>query len=189
MRTEGSVLPRDFYLRPTLDVARDLLGKVFVRRLGAETFSGRIVEVEAYHQEGDEASHSHRGPTPRNEAMFREGGCLYVYFTYGMHYCMNVVTEAAGVGAAVLIRAMEPVSGIAAMQRNRGGRGLRELCNGPANCCQAFAVGRDNNGAPLGGPEFRILDAPRISETSVLYSRRIGIRKSVELEWRMVVTE
>jgi DNA-3-methyladenine glycosylase len=187
MSTEGRVLPRKFYLRPTLLVARELLGKVFVRQLGGETLSGRIVEVEAYHQEGDEASHSFRGPTPRNEVMFREGGCLYVYFNYGMHYCMNVVTEAPGVGAAVLIRAVEALDGIETMQANRGGRGLRELCNGPAKCCQAFAIGRVDNGASLAGPEFRILDAPSIPDSSILFTPRIGIRKSVELEWRMVV--
>ncbi|MDT8324338.1 MAG: DNA-3-methyladenine glycosylase, partial [Bacteroidota bacterium] len=127
------LLSPEFYRRPTLSVARDLLGKVFVRRDGKRLLSGRIVEVEAYHQDGDEAAHSFGGERGRNRVMFRDGGVLYVYFTYGMHFCMNVVTEREGTGAAVLIRALEPLDGVALMRANRGaGKSDFELTNAPA---------------------------------------------------------
>jgi DNA-3-methyladenine glycosylase len=180
-------LPVSFYRRPTLTVARELLGMIFARRVGGEILAGRIVEVEAYHEDGDEASHSFRGRTPRNAVMYRPGGCLYVYFTYGMHYCMNAVTEGEGVGAAVLIRAIEPLEGIDIMRRNRGVARLRDIASGPAKCCQAFAVGRAENGASLRSPALRILDAEPIPDSEILYSPRIGIRRSVELDWRVSI--
>ncbi|MBL0174393.1 MAG: DNA-3-methyladenine glycosylase [Ignavibacteria bacterium] len=180
-------LPVSFYRRPTLTVARELLGKIFERCVGNDVLIGRITEVEAYHEDGDEASHSFRGRTPRNAVMYRPGGCLYVYFTYGMHYCMNVVTEGPGVGAAVLIRAIEPLAGIDVMRRHRGVERLRDIASGPGKCCQAFAVGRAEDGASLRSPALRIVDAEEIPDSEILLSRRIGIRKSVELEWRMSV--
>jgi len=112
-------LPRSFYLRPTLTVARDLLGKYFVRQHKGQTLVGKIVEAEAYHGKHDPASHAYRGRTRRNDAMFMEGGHLYVYFTYGMHFCANVVTGKEGTGEAVLIRAVEPLKGIDVMMKNR----------------------------------------------------------------------
>lgn len=112
-------LPRSFYLRPTLRVARDLLGKYFVRQYKGKTLLGKIVEAEAYRGKHDAASHAYRGRTKRNDVMFMEGGHLYVYFTYGMHFCANVVTGKAGTGEAVLIRAIEPLKGIDVMIRNR----------------------------------------------------------------------
>ena len=112
-------LPRSFYLRPTLTVARDLLGKYFVRQHKGHTLVGKIVEAEAYRGKHDPASHAYRGRTRRNAAMFREGGYLYVYFTYGMHFCANVVTGKEGSGEAVLIRAIEPLKGIDVMMKNR----------------------------------------------------------------------
>jgi DNA-3-methyladenine glycosylase len=112
-------LPRSFYLRPTLTVARDLLGKHFVRHYKGTTLIGKIVEAEAYRGKHDPASHACRGRTKRNDAMFMEGGHLYVYFTYGMHFCANVVTGKEGNGEAVLIRAIEPLKGIDAMMKNR----------------------------------------------------------------------
>ena len=122
-------LLRSFYLRPTLVVAKDLLGKYLIRMSHGKTLAGMIVEVEAYLGEKDAASHAFRGRTKRNEVMFRNGGHLYVYFTYGMHYCCNVVTGGKGKGRAVLIRGIEPVEGIEAMAKNRGRRiGVMEQC-------------------------------------------------------------
>ncbi len=112
-------LPRSFYTRPTITVAKELLGKIFVRKIGKKILSGRIVEVEAYLR-NDPACHAFRGMTERNRVMFNEGGYLYVYFTYGMHYCANIVTYKEGIGEAVLIRAVEPVDGIEVMIKNRG---------------------------------------------------------------------
>lgn len=114
-------LPRPFSLRPTVRVAKDLLGKLLVRKFGKNYLVGKIVEVEAY-CEGDPASHSYRGKTKRNEVMFREGTHLYVYFTYGMHFCSNVVTRKKGVGEAVLIQAVEPIEGVERMKENRSKR-------------------------------------------------------------------
>src|SRR5437660_1070396 len=167
-----SKLPRSFYLRPTLTVAKDLLGKNLFRRIGNRFLIGKIVEVEAYLGELDPASHAYRGMTPRNEVMFRAGGHLYVYFTYGMHFCCNVVTEQKGKGRAVLLRAVEPVEGIDLMVRNREWTGIGKsqtaghfrdpqkgnqraippnLTNGPAKLCQAFGIARNQNGTDLLG--------------------------------------
>ncbi|MDE3057558.1 MAG: DNA-3-methyladenine glycosylase, partial [Bacteroidota bacterium] len=112
-------LPRSFYTRPALTVARELLGKILVRKIGSVMLTGKIVEAEAYLGESDPASHAFRGKTERNSVMFRDGGYLYVYFTYGMHFCSNVVTGKEGIARAVLLRAVEPVEGIEAMKKNR----------------------------------------------------------------------
>ncbi len=181
-------LPRSFYIRPTLDIARDVLGKIFVQKIGKKILAGRIIEVEAYHQNGDRASHSFRGKTARNEMMFREGGYLYVYFTYGMHFCMNIVTEEIDIGAAVLIRAIEPLVGTDIMQKNRGEKiKYHDLTNGPAKCCQAFGIARKHNGTDLTGSEIYILDSPMIPEPDIVVTNRIGIKESVELPWRFYI--
>ncbi len=182
-----TILPPAFYQRPTLIVARELLGKIFIRRLGDCLLSGRIVEVEAYHQQGDASSHSSRGRGARNEVMFRPGGHLYVYFTYGMHFCMNVVTEAEGVGAAVLLRAVEPLEGIEIMRLHRGeGKKDRDLASGPAKLCQAFGVGREENGLLLDGSIVGIADAPALPPRRILATSRVGISRSRELPWRFL---
>ena len=179
------LLPPTFFARDTLAVARALLGKTFVRKLDGEVLSGRIVEVEAYHQDGDEAAHSYRGRTPRNEVMFRSGGHLYVYFTYGMHFCMNAVTEGEGVGAAVLIRAIEPLEGIETMRRLRGKKITdRDLARGPARSCQAFGVAREENGLLLDGTTVGILDADPLPDQRIAVTSRVGIKRSRELPWR-----
>lgn len=151
-------LSRPFYLRPTLIVARDLLGKYLVRRYRRRLLVVRIVEVEAYLGARDPASHSSGGKTPRNEVMFMQGGHLYVYFTYGMHFCCNVVTERAGVGAAVLIRAGEPIEGVRLMARRRGTSDPALLCSGPARLCQALGIGRKENGTDLRGDSIWIAE-------------------------------
>jgi DNA-3-methyladenine glycosylase len=184
IRSEN-ILAESFYLRPTLTVARELLGKILVHQVGPAFVAGRIVETEAYHQDGDASSHTYRGQTERNEVMFRKGGVLYVYFTYGMHFCMNVVTEAEGIGAAALIRAIEPLEGLDIIQARRGkDKKPFDLTNGPAKCTQAFGIDRRHNGASLRGPELYILDAPEVDEDRIGTSPRIGISSSRELEWR-----
>ncbi len=186
-------LPRSFYLQPTLRVARQLLGMYLVRDDGRERLVGKIVEVEAYLGEQDPASHAYKGMTERNEVMFWQGGHLYVYFIYGMHYCCNVVTERQGVGHAILLRAAEPVAGIATMARNRGlrlnsERDLALLCSGPARLCQAFGIGRKENGTDLCGEKIWIAAG---STARALHrigrSRRVGIVRAVDHPWRFFI--
>jgi DNA-3-methyladenine glycosylase len=155
------------------------------------TLSGKIVEVEAYLGENDPASHAYRGKTKRNEVMFRKGGHLYVYFTYGMHFCCNVVTEEEGRGRAVLIRAIEPVSGIATMHSLRGFALDRHvdhnLTNGPAKLCQALAISREQNGLDLLGNEVFIAKGEPFPASYILTSTRIGISSAKEKRWRFYV--
>ena len=142
-------LPRSFYARPSTELAPDLLGHVLARRLpDGSRASAAIVEVEAYEPD-DPASHAFRGETPRNATMFGPAGHLYVYFTYGMHFCMNAVARGPGEGSAVLLRAAEPLEGIDGMRTRRGRDGVRELCSGPARLTEAMAVARDLDGADL----------------------------------------
>ena len=178
-------LPRSFYLRPTLQVAKDLLGKHLVRVYRGRKLIGKIVEVESY-REDDPASHTFRGKTKRNGVMFGQGGYLYVYFTYGMHYCANVVTGRKGKGEAVLIRAVEPVEGVEVMRKNRG-NGEINLTNGPAKFCQAFGIAREESGIDLLGDEIFIQDAEQLPSRMIGRSSRIGIRKGVEKQWRFFV--
>ena len=187
-------LPRSFYLRPTLTVARELLGTYLVRATGRNILAGKIVEVEAYQGEKDPASHAYRGKSKRNEVMFRMGGYLYVYFTYGMHYCCNVVTEEEGLGRAVLLRAIEPVSGTAKMKRNRdfdpGRMNEYQLTNGPAKLCEAFGISRKDNGTDLLGDDLFISRVPgRQSTHSIVRSTRIGISAGTEHRWRFTIRD
>ena len=181
-------LPRSFYLRPTIIVAKDLLGKYLVRILRGKRLIGKIVEVEAYLGEKDPASHAYRGKTKRNEVMFREGGHLYVYFTYGMHFCANVVTEGEGKARAVLIRAVEPMEGIEIMRKLRGRtvEGMN-LTNGPAKLCEAFGIVRAENGTDVLGNEIYIAYAKRISPSRISASTRIGIKNGAEKKWRFYI--
>jgi DNA-3-methyladenine glycosylase len=159
---------------------------------------GKIVEAEAY-CENDPASHSYRGRTRRNEVMFWKGGHLYVYFTYGMHFCANVVTGTEGKGEAVLIRAVEPVEGIDVMKKNRGRRlnissphphSLPHLLtNGPAKFCRAFGIETKENGADLLEHTIYISDGVRIPRNKVARSSRVGIRNGREKKWRFFVKE
>jgi len=176
--TDLPPLPRAFYARPTTAVAHDLLGKLLVRRDGGGPARiARIVEVEAYLGERDAASHARRGPTPRAAIMFGPPGFLYVYLIYGMHHCMNVVTETDGVAGAVLIRAAAPIAGFDVGDGAGGGRGSgrRRPLTGPGKLCAALAITRALNGHDLTGPrEFYVADdgapAPRRAR-----SARIGV--------------
>jgi DNA-3-methyladenine glycosylase len=142
-------LPRSFYARPATEVAPDLLGQVLVRRLpDGSRVAARLVEVEAYEPD-DPGSHAFRGKTARNEVMFGPPGHLYVYFTYGMHFCMNAVTRGPGEGSAVLLRAGEPLDGLDAMRARRGRERLTDLCSGPGRFTQALGIARPENGVDL----------------------------------------
>ncbi len=164
------------------EVAPRLLGCIIERHVDGQVLRGRIVETEAY-DETDVASHSYNGRTPRVEVMFGPAGYLYVYFTYGMHYCCNVVVGQAGYGAAVLIRAVEPLQGLDIMRHRRGRIGI-ELTNGPAKLCQAFAINKAQNGVDLRGDEVRLIPQPPVSLAKVVAAKRVGIKKGVDLPWR-----
>ena len=178
--------PRSFYARSAIDVAPDLLGHVFVRNLpDGRRLCARIVETEAYEQE-DPASHAFRGPTPRNRVMFGAPGRLYVYFTYGMHFCMNVVTGPVGRGSAVLLRAGEPLEGVDEMTRRRDGRRPAELCSGPAMWCRAFGIDRALDGEDLVGGGVVWIE-PGTPPAEIASGPRVGIRAGRELQWRFLV--
>jgi DNA-3-methyladenine glycosylase len=179
-----------------LTVAKELLGKYFVRRCKGTKFVGRIVETEAYRGKLDPAAHTYRGKTKRNEVMYWGGGHLYVYFTYGMHFCANVVTGGTESGEAVLIRALEPLEGIAVMVKNRAGaRPKRKniksrhhnLTNGPARLCEALSIRSEQNGTDLLGDEVYLLDAPPLAAEQVARSARIGITNGKEKKWRFTI--
>ena len=177
--------------RPSTEVAPDLLNKLISATTpGGATVSGRIVEVEAYGGADDEASHAFRGPTRRNAAMFGRAGTLYVYFTYGMHFCANVVTGEVGLGEAVLVRALAPVEGLEEMQARRP-RAVRDrdLCNGPAKLCQSLAIDRSDDRLDLldADSRVRLLDDGVPPPAEPLRSVRIGISRAVDRPWRLSV--
>ncbi len=191
----GKKLTRKFYKRDVLTVARELLGKILVRVDGQTTYAGKIVEVEAYDGEYDEAAHTFIGITKRNKIMFGDGGYLYVYFTYGAHFCSNVVTGVKGKGTAVLIRALEPLEGIGQMSINRFKKTnitIKEkhnLTSGPGKVCSALKINSDLYGEDLTGDKIYILDAPDISENAIMIGKRIGIKKSIDLPWRFYIKD
>jgi DNA-3-methyladenine glycosylase len=168
---------------PAEEVAPRLLGSQLIRELDGQTISGKIVEVEAYDQT-DVASHSYRGETERTRVMFGPAGFLYVYFTYGMHYCCNIVTGPVGHGAAVLIRALEPLTGEESMSVNRRGLVGKELTNGPAKLCQALGIDKDLNGHDLRRAPLRLELGPQIPQTDIIQTTRIGISQAVDVPWR-----
>lgn len=181
------ILKRSFYNRPTLDVARDLIGKVLVHESRAGAASGVIVEVEAYIGESDPACHAAPGPTKRNAPLYGPPGVAYVYLNYGIHYLVNAVTEAEGWPAAVLIRALEPLDGIALMRRRRGkpaDADVYDLCRGPGNLSKALGIDLRQNHLDLTDSPLRIEDR-RLPTRAVEWSRRIGINVGVEQEWRV----
>jgi DNA-3-methyladenine glycosylase len=186
----GRRLPRDFFARPTLEVARDLIGKVLVHDTRVGRAAGRIVEVEAYIGEDDPACHAAPGPTRRNEPLYGPAGIAYVYLNYGIHFLTNVVTEADGFPAAVLLRALEPCDGIDLMERRRTGRSrgagvvpVQGLCRGPGNLSKALGISLKQNrfdmtNSPLGIEDWGL------PAGEIAWGPRIGIRVGTDRPWR-----
>jgi len=186
-------LERAFYARETLTVARQLLGQRLLRLLDGQRLGGRIVEVEAYIGQEDRACHAARGHTPRTAVMFGPPGTAYVYFIYGLYHCLNVVTEAEGFPAAVLIRALEPLEGLPLMRRRRPGRADHELANGPGKLCRALGIGRELNGLDLVSSDVLFIeeDAP-IADEAVQTTPRVGVRgdaPALAAPWRFLIAD
>jgi DNA-3-methyladenine glycosylase len=181
---QASPLPRAFYERSPLVVARGVLGRILVRSEARSLRAGRIVEVEAYRGALDPASHAYRGRTLRNEVMFGPAGHAYIYFTYGMHHCLNLVTGREGVASAVLVRALEPRIGIDSMRSRRGVETLERLARGPGCVAQALGLDLADNGLDVTRPPLWVSD--RLPERSgpIAASTRIGIRVATERPWR-----
>jgi DNA-3-methyladenine glycosylase len=172
------VIGRDFFARSVHDVAPDLIGVTLL----VDGVGGRIVEVEAYDQE-DPASHGYAGRTPRNASMFGPAGHAYVYRSYGIHWCLNLVCGDEGVADAVLIRALEPTAGLELQRERRGLEDVRLLCSGPGRLCQALGVTREeHDGRPLDEPPFRL--EQRSEPPEILTGPRIGITRATERTWR-----
>jgi DNA-3-methyladenine glycosylase len=173
----GKPLKRAFFGRSVLEVAPDLIGATFL----VNGVGGIIVELEAYHHT-EPAAHSFNGPTPRNQVMFGPPGFIYVYRSYGIHWCINFVCEKAGSASAVLIRALQPTHGIATMRRRRKLQDERLLCSGPGKLTEALAITHAQNGLPLDMPPIALF--AHVGKPEVVTGVRIGITKAVELPWR-----
>lgn len=186
LEAETEILPESFFARPTVEVARDLLGKILMHGRAA----GMIVEVEAYLGRGDRAAHASRGLTPRTRVLFGPPGRAYVYFIYGMHECLNIVAEPDGVPGCVLIRALEPLAGIREMKRRRpGARSLAELTSGPGRLTAALGITRTHYGADLTRPgPFTVRRWRREPAIEISCSPRIGIRHCADWPLRFYIT-
>jgi DNA-3-methyladenine glycosylase len=181
-------LDASFFERETSLVARDLLGKMLVTTAEGVVCGGRIVETEAYLGADDPGSHAAtRGITARNRVMYGPPGCAYVYFTYGVHHMLNLVTEPEGVAGAVLIRAIEPLWGVESMERRRGRRGV-EVSNGPGKVAGSLGIDLGLNGEPL-GESIAVYDAAHISDEAVSTSGRVGLSSGHDLQLRFYVTD
>jgi DNA-3-methyladenine glycosylase len=181
-------LSRGVFGRPAAAVAPELLGKVLVHDEPHGQLRGRIVEVEAYTGQTDPGSHAYRGRTARNAVMFGPPGHVYTYVSYGMHVCMNLVTDPEGVAGAVLVRALEPLAGMEVMAERRGHRPLAELCNGPGKLCQAMGITMSDNGADLeAGPIW--VDDDGYVPAAIDRSARVGLSRGRDLQLRFYLPE
>ena len=182
-----SILPKEFYQRDTVIVAKDLLGKKLVRKIGNYEMSGTIIETEAYRHKDDPASHAFQKITDRNKVMFGEVGIAYVYFTYGMHYCFNVVAKKSKVPAgAVLIRGINPEKGILKMGENRNIKNFKNLTNGPAKLTQALEITKEHYGIDLTKKSnLYIENRPDIKK--IKESTRVGIKNGKEMLWNFKI--
>jgi DNA-3-methyladenine glycosylase len=174
-------LRRSFFARSVHEVAPELIGATLL----VDGVGGTIVEVEAYDQE-DPASHGFRGPTPRNQVMFGPPGYAYVYRSYGIHWCVNLVCDVEGRAEAALIRALEPTQGLEAMRERRGVDSVRALCSGPGKLCQALAITHEHDGLALDRKPFEL--RARASEPEIVTGPRIGITRAAELPWRYALS-
>ncbi len=182
-----TILPREFYSKDTVTVARNLLGKKIIRKIGRHEISGIITETEAYGYKDDQASHAYGNITNRNRAMFDQVGMAYVYFTYGMYFCFNVVAKSPRTKAgAVLFRAIRPEKGIDIMQENRGNVDLTNISNGPAKLAQALAITKKDYGVDL-TKKSELYIAEGIKPKKITSSPRIGISKAVDKLWNFKI--
>lgn len=189
-KTNGNILPREFYERDIVRVAKLLLGKLLVHRTPEGVTSGVIVETEAYLPKNDPACHAARGKTKRNSVMFERGGTAYVYFNYGNHYLLNAVAEKEGVPSAVLLRALEPVDGLKLMEKRRKTRDTHNLCSGPGKLCQALSVSGRHNQMDLTSVRqgLYIMDiANTIKRQDINITTRVGIREGSEMPLRFYI--
>lgn len=183
-----SLLPRSFYARDTVIVAKDLLGKKLVRKIGNQKISGIITETEAYKHNDDPASHAFRRKTDRNKAMFEEVGRAYVYFTYGMYFCFNVVARKPSVEAgAVLIRGIQPDSGIEIMKKNRRNNNMKILADGPAKLTQAMNITRKHYGMDLTQFSELYITKGIKKRKKIISNPRIGIRQATDNLWNFKI--
>jgi DNA-3-methyladenine glycosylase len=180
-----------FFKRDTIKVAKDLLGKVIIKKIGMDEYlSGKIVEVEAYIGEHDPACHAYQKVSGRSSILYEDGGTIYVYFIYGNYYCFNIVTEKEGIGSAVLIRAVEPLEGVEIMKVNRPGvKKINDLTNGPSKFCLAFDIDRRFNNTKL-SKECIFISNPIIKEKfEIKTSKRIGIVKGTDFPYRFFIKD
>ncbi len=179
---------REFYARDAARVAVDLLGSILTHRTNDGLTQGIIVETEAYLGQGDPSSHAFHGPTPRNAIMFGPAGYAYVYFTYGIHHCFNVITGSIGTAEAVLIRALEPCSGTRLMKLRRRRADTRHLCSGPAKLVQAMGITKADNGLDLASSPSLFIETGK-QPLQIVATTRIGITKAVELPLRFYIKD
>jgi len=182
-----TILPREFYSKDTVTVAKNLLGKRIIRKIGRYELSGIITETEAYRHKDDPASHAFSKITERNKVMFQQVGFSYVYFTYGMYFCFNIVAKSPKKAAgAVLIRAIEPVKGIKIMQENRGNTNLKNLTNGPAKLAQALNINKEHYGTDI-TKKSELYITEGINPKKIITSPRVGITKATEKLWNFKI--
>ncbi len=177
----------DFLNAPSYEAAPRLLGCILERHVDGQVVRVKIVETEAYDQ-SDIASHSYRGETERTRVMFGEYGHLYVYFTYGMHYCANIVTGRKGHGAGVLIRAVEPIEGVDVIEKRREKTGV-ETTNGPAKLCQALGIDKAMNGHNLREGELKLIPQSQLSQRMITQTVRVGISRGKDVPWRFYISD
>ncbi|OGD23720.1 hypothetical protein A2Z10_01045 [Candidatus Azambacteria bacterium RBG_16_47_10] len=184
-------LPQSFFQRPTLVVARDLLGKYLVVKNGNSVLSGKIVETEAYRGEDDLACHASKGRTPRTETLYAEAGTIYVYLIYGMYHCLNIVTEEKDFPSAVLVRAVEPIEGIHTMEKRRKTKHSRALASGPGKLCDAFGITKRMNGKTVFGDTVLIEDrGDVVKRNDIVTVPRVGVDYAgacTHLPWRFYI--